>query len=37
MGGSTVITWIVIKGMQDESEKGDVSMESEVEVMCFED
>lgn len=38
MGGPNVITWVLIRGMQGESERtGDVMMESELEVMCFED
>lgn len=39
MGGPNVTTWVLIRGMQDktEREKGDVMMESEVEIMCFGD
>lgn len=38
MGGPNVITWVLIRGMQGESEKtGGVMMESELEVMCSED
>lgn len=39
MGGPDIITIVLIKGMQEESvrREGDIMMEAEIRVVCFED